>query len=181
MPKTAERRRSLALAALTLSVLTIGFDITIMNVALPTIATELSAGTNALQWIVNSYVLLFAGLMLPIGAVADRYGRRALLLIGLATFAVASLAAAWAETSNAVVAARAVLGVGAAVIMPTTLATIAVLFAPGERGKALSIVVMGMGAGVPIGPIIGGYLLICLTTSGGDQYSLSTFPPSPPR
>lgn len=159
MPKTSERQRWWALGALTLSVLTIGFDITIMNVALPTMATELSAGTDALQWIVNSYILLFAGLMLPIGAIADRFGRRRLLLIGLAVFAAASLAAAWASTSGQVVAARAVLGVGAAVIMPTTLATIAVLFAPSERGKALSIVVMGMGAGIPLGPIIGGYLL----------------------
>ncbi|MEV1330425.1 MFS transporter [Micromonospora costi] len=159
MPRTSEQQRWWALGALTLSVLTIGFDITIMNVALPTMATELSAGTDALQWIVNSYILLFAGLMLPIGAIADRYGRRRLLLIGLAIFAAASLAAAWADTSGQVVAARAVLGVGAAVIMPTTLATIAVLFAPAERGKALSIVVMGMGAGIPLGPIIGGYLL----------------------
>lgn len=159
MARTAEQQKWWALGALTLSVLTIGFDITIMNVALPTLATELSAGTDALQWIVNSYILLFAGLMLPIGAIADRYGRRRLLLIGLAVFAAASLGAAWADSSGAVVAARAVLGVGAAIIMPTTLATIAVLFAPVERGKALSIVVMGMGAGIPLGPIIGGYLL----------------------
>ncbi|MFG2049345.1 MFS transporter [Micromonospora sp. NPDC048935] len=159
MPRTSQRQRWWALGALTLSVLTIGFDITIMNVALPTMATELGAGTDALQWIVNSYILLFAGLMLPVGAIADRFGRRRLLLIGLAIFAAASLAAAWADTSGQVVAARAVLGAGAAVIMPTTLATIAVLFAPAERGKALSIVVMGMGAGIPLGPIIGGYLL----------------------
>ncbi|WDZ82831.1 MFS transporter [Micromonospora cathayae] len=159
MPSTAERQRWWALGALTLAVLTIGFDVTIMNVALPTMATELSAGTDALQWIVNSYILLFAGLMLPVGAIADRYGRRRVLLIGLAIFAGASLWAAWADTSDAVVAARAVLGAGAAVIMPTTLATIAVLFAPADRGKALSIVVMGMGAGIPLGPIIGGWLL----------------------
>lgn len=159
MPRTEKRRQGWALTALTLSVLVIGLDITIMNVALPTMATELSAGTDALQWIVNAYILLFAGLMLPIGAVADRYGRRKLLIIGLAIFALASLGAAWADNAGAVVAARAILGVGAAVIMPTALAIIAVLFEPADRGKALSVVVMGMGAGIPLGPIIGGWLL----------------------
>ncbi len=159
VPHTIGRQRWWALAALTLAVLTIGFDITIMNVALPTMDTALSAGTDGLQWIVNSYILVFAGLMLPIGAIADRFGRRRLLLIGLAIFAAASLAAAWADSTGAVIAARAVLGLGAAVIMPSTLATIAVLFEPAERGKALSVVVMGMGAGVPLGPIIGGFLL----------------------
>ncbi|MFY1690273.1 DHA2 family efflux MFS transporter permease subunit [Plantactinospora sp. WMMB782] len=159
MAGSSQRRSWLAVGALTLAVLTIGFDITIMNVALPTMATELAAGTDGLQWIVNAYILLFAGLMLPIGAIADRFGRRLLLLVGLAVFAAASLLAAWSDTTGAVIAARAALGVGAAVIMPTTLATIAVLFEPDERGKALSVVVMGMGAGIPLGPIIGGYLL----------------------
>jgi MFS family permease len=78
----ADGKRWLAVGALTLSVLTIGFDITIMNVALPTIATELSTGTEGLQWIVNAYILFFAGLLLPFGAVADRFGRRRLLLRG---------------------------------------------------------------------------------------------------
>jgi EmrB/QacA subfamily drug resistance transporter len=159
MTASAQRRRWWALGALTIAVLTIGFDVTIMNVALPTMATELSAGTDGLQWIVNAYILLFAGLMLPIGAIADRFGRRLLLLIGLGVFALASLLAAWSDSTGEVIAARAVLGAGAAVIMPTTLATIAVLFEPGERGRALSIVVMGMGAGIPLGPILGGYLL----------------------
>ncbi|HYQ67837.1 DHA2 family efflux MFS transporter permease subunit [Actinophytocola sp.] len=159
MSRLAERQRWWAVAALTLAVLTIGFDITIMNVALPTMATALSAGTDGLQWIVNSYILLFAGLMLPVGAIADRFGRKRLLLTGLAVFAAASLAAAWAGDTGAVVAARAALGVGAAIIMPSTLAIIAVLFEPAERGRALSVVVMGMGAGIPLGPIIGGYLL----------------------
>jgi MFS family permease len=159
LSRLADRQRWWALAALTLAVLTIGFDITIMNVALPTMATALAAGTDGLQWIVNAYILLFAGLMLPVGAVADKLGRRRMLLTGLAVFAAASLFAAWAGDTAAVVAARAVLGVGAAIIMPSTLAIIAVLFEPAERGKALSIVVMGMGAGIPLGPIIGGYLL----------------------
>lgn len=159
MTRPADRQRWWAVAALTLAVLTIGFDITIMNVALPTMATALSAGTDSLQWIVNAYILLFAGLMLPVGALADKFGRRRLLLTGLTIFALASLAAAWAGDTGSVIAARAALGVGAAIIMPCTLAIIAVLFEPAERGKALSVVVMGMGAGIPLGPIIGGYLL----------------------
>ncbi|GAA3032539.1 DHA2 family efflux MFS transporter permease subunit [Actinokineospora globicatena] len=159
MARSASGARWWALGALTLAVLTIGFDITIMNVALPTLSTALATGTDGLQWIVNAYILMFASLMLPIGAVADRYGRKAVLLAGLVVFACASLLAAWADDVTWVVIARAALGVGAAMIMPTTLAAIAVLFDPAERGKALSIVVMGMGAGIPLGPIIGGYLL----------------------
>ncbi|GAB1818238.1 DHA2 family efflux MFS transporter permease subunit [Herbidospora sp. RD11066] len=159
MSQLTSRRRWFAVGALTLSVLTIGFDITIMNVALPTMAAELSTGTDGLQWIVNAYILVFAGLLLPFGAIADRVGRRRILQGGLAIFALASLLAAWADSVGLVVGARALLGVGAAMIMPSTLAALTGLFPPEERGKALSIVVMGMGAGVPLGPIIGGYLL----------------------
>lgn len=155
----APRRRWLALGALALSVLTIGFDITILNVALPTIATELEVGTGALQWIVNAYVLVFAGLLLPLGALGDRYGRKRLMLIGLAVFAVASLAAAWAGSAGLVIGARAAMGIGAAIIMPITLAALTDLFAPEERGKAISAIVAAMGVGIPLGPIIGGYLL----------------------
>ena len=104
-------RRWWALVALVLSVLTIGFDITILNVALPTIATDLAAGTDILQWIVNAYVLVFAGLLLlPLGAIGDRYGRKRLMLLGLAAFAAASLLATWAQSAGPVIAARAVMG-----------------------------------------------------------------------
>ncbi|HET6298081.1 MAG TPA: MFS transporter [Kribbella sp.] len=152
-------RRWWALAALGLGVLTLGFDITIMNVALPTIATELSVGTDGLQWMVNAYVLVLAGLMLTCGALGDRYGRKRLILAGLVLFGVASAAAAWADTAGLVIAARAVMGIGAAIIMPVAFAVLAVLFGPAERGKAVSLLVMGLGVGIPLGPIIGGYLL----------------------
>ncbi|MCZ7379857.1 MFS transporter [Micromonospora sp. WMMC250] len=148
-----------ALAGLTVAVVAIGFDITILNVALPTIATDLTADTSALQWMVNAYVLLFAGLLLPFGALTDRYGRRRGLLLGLAVFAAASLAAAWADTATQIIAARAGLGVGAALIMPSTLASLTALFAGAERARAVSVLVAGMGVGIPLGPIIGGYLL----------------------
>ena len=152
-------RRWWALGALVVAVLTVGFDITIMNVALPTISSALSVGTDGLQWMVNAYVLVLAGLMLVCGALGDRYGRKRLFLIGLALFGASSAAAAWADTAELVIVARAVMGVGAAIILPVAFAVLPVLFEPHERGKAVSITVMGVGIGIPLGPIIGGYLL----------------------
>lgn len=150
-----EARRWWALLPLVLAVLTLGFDITILNVALPTIAEQLGGDTGGLQWMVNAYVLLFAGLMLPFGALGDRYGRKRLML-----FAAASLLAAWAGTVGLVVAARAVMGIAAAILTPLALAVLPVLFPqPGERAKAISIVVAAMGAGTPLGPLVGGWLL----------------------
>lgn len=106
--------------------------------ALPTIAGELGAGTAELQWMVNAYVLVFAGLMLPCGALGDRYGHRRSMLAGLVLFAAGSLVAAAANTAGPVIAARAVMGVGAAVLTPIALATLPVLFPePRERAKAL--------------------------------------------
>ena len=161
-----------------LSVLTIGFDITILNVALPTIATQLAVGTSTLQWIVNAYVLVFAGLLLPLGAIGDHYGRKRLMLVGLAGFAAASLLATWAQSAGPVIAARAVMGVGAAILIPMILAVLAVLFSPQERGKAVSLLIMGLGVGIPLGPILGGWLL---DTSGGARSSSSTSPWPWPR
>lgn len=152
-------RRWWALAALGLAVLALGFDITIMNVALPTIATELEVGTDTLQWMVNAYVLVIAGLMLTFGALGDRYGRKRLLLIGLGLFGVSSAVAAGVDSAALVIAARAVMGMGAAIMMPVAFAVLAALFGPSERGKAVSLLVMGLGIGIPLGPIIGGYLL----------------------
>lgn len=155
----ADPRRWWALAALGLAVLTLGFDITIMNVALPTIATELEVGTDGLQWMVNAYVLVIAGLMLTCGALGDRYGRKRLLLIGLGLFGISSAIAAGVDSAALVIAARGVMGMGAAIVMPVAFAVLAALFGPAERGKAVSLLVMGLGIGIPLGPIIGGYLL----------------------
>ncbi|GIM63228.1 MFS transporter [Planomonospora venezuelensis] len=152
-------RRWWALAALALAVLTLGFDITIMNVALPTIATELEVGTDTLQWMVNAYVLVIAGLMLTCGALGDRYGRKRLLLIGLGVFGISSAVAAGVDSAALVIAARGVMGLGAAIMMPVAFAVLAALFGPAERGKAVALLVMGLGIGIPLGPIIGGYLL----------------------
>ncbi|WP_238017485.1 MFS transporter [Dactylosporangium sp. AC04546] len=152
-------RRWWALVAIVLTTLTLGFDTTILNVALPTLATSLDAGNAELQWLVDAYVLVFAGLLLPMGALGDRYGRKRLLLIGLILFAAASLAAVFAGNAGQVIAARAVMGVGGAILTPVTMAIIPVMFDPDERRKAIAALTMGMGVGLPLGPIIGGYLL----------------------
>ncbi|WP_426508379.1 MFS transporter [Dactylosporangium sp. McL0621] len=156
---TSSPRRWWALIAIVLCVLTVGFDTTILNVALPTLATALDAGSDDLQWIVNAYVLVFAGLLLPMGALGDRYGRKRLLAIGLLLFAAASLVAVFATDAAQVIAARALMGVGGAILTPLTMAVLPVLFDERERGKAISLLTMGMGLGLPLGPIMGGYLL----------------------
>ncbi|MEV6925912.1 MFS transporter [Dactylosporangium sp. NPDC051485] len=156
---TSSPRRWWALVAIVLSVLTVGFDTTILNVALPTLATALNAGSDDLQWIVNAYVLVFAGLLLVMGALGDRYGRKRLLMIGLLVFAGASLIAVYAGSASQIIAARALMGVGGAILTPLTMAVLPVLFDERDRGKAISLVTMGMGIGLPLGPIIGGYLL----------------------
>src|SRR6266540_4137994 len=152
-------RRWWALAALGLTVLTIGFDATILNVALPTLATALHASTGALQWMVDAYVLVFAGLLLPMGALGDRFGRKRLILVGLVLFGAASVLATYAGSTGPLIAARAIMGIGAAVLTPIAAAVLPVIFPPQERAKAISFFAIGMGVGVPLGPIIGGYLL----------------------
>jgi EmrB/QacA subfamily drug resistance transporter len=152
-------RRWWALAALVLSVLTVSLDATVLNVALPTLATSLHASTGALQWMVDAYILVFAGLLLPAGALGDRYGRKRLLLLGLAFFGAASAAATHAGSTGQLIAARAVMGIGAAVLMPVVVAVLPVIFPPDERAKAVAFGSIGMGLGLPLGPIVGGYLL----------------------
>ncbi|MFG1995222.1 MFS transporter [Actinoplanes sp. NPDC048988] len=159
MTHPADPRRWGALAALVLAALTLGFDITILNVALPTVAGELSAGTAALQWIVNAYILVLAGLILTCGALGDRYGRKRLLITGLTLFAAASAAATWTTSVEILIAARAVMGLGGAMILPVAFAVLPALFPPAERGKAVALVVLGTGLGIPLGPLIGGWLL----------------------
>ncbi len=152
-------RRWWALGALVMCMLTLGLDGTILNVALPTLATELQASTRGLQWIVDSYILVFAGLLLPMGALGDRVGRKKLLLIGLGFFLVASLGAAYVTEVGALIAARALMGLGSAILTPVALAILPVLFGPQERPRAIAISATAMGVGVPLGPIVGGWLL----------------------
>ncbi|MDX3529999.1 MFS transporter [Streptomyces sp. ID05-39B] len=152
-------RRWWALAALVASMLTLGFDMTILNVALPTMARDLGASTGEQQWMADAYVVVFAALMLPAGLLGDRFGRRRMLITGLGVFLAGSLAGALADGVTAVIAARAVMGVGAALVTPLALSVLPSLFAPDERTKAVGIVSAGSTLGLPLGPIIGGWLL----------------------
>jgi EmrB/QacA subfamily drug resistance transporter len=152
-------RRWWALGAIVLSVLTIGLDATILNIALPTLADSLGASSSQLQWLVDAYVLVYAGLLLPAGAVGDRYGRKKVLMLGLALFGLASGAALFTDSPTQLIVIRALLGVGAAILTPITLAVLPVMFAPEEQGRAITLLTLGTGLGIPLGPLIGGYLL----------------------
>ena len=149
-----------ALAAICLSVFVISVDATIVNVALPTLSRELDADTAQLQWIVDAYTLVMAGLLLSAGSLSDRYGRRGWLSGGLALFAMTSIVAAQANSAEALIAARAAMGVGAAVIFPTTLGLITNIFTdPVPRAKAIGVWAAMVGVGVAAGPTAGGWLL----------------------
>ncbi|MFI6035207.1 MFS transporter [Streptomyces sp. NPDC051315] len=152
-------RRWWALGALVASMLVLGFDLTILNVALPTMARDLGAGTGEQQWMADAYVVVFAALMLPAGLLGDRFGRRRMLIGGLGVFLAGSLVGALADDVTPVVAARAVMGVGGALITPLALSVLPSLFPPGERGRAVALVSTGSALGLPLGPIIGGWLL----------------------
>src|SRR5438270_329798 len=153
------RRRWWALLVLSASLVVIGMDNTILNVALPTIARDLRATGSQLQWLVDAYVLVFAGLLLTMGALGDRFGRKRALNAGLAVFVAGSVAAALAGSAGALIAARALMGVGGALIMPSTLSIITNIFPERERGRAIGIWAGVAGFGIVLGPVIGGWLL----------------------
>src|SRR4051794_24143824 len=156
---TRTRRRWWILGALILAVILVGLDSTILNVALPTLAADLGASTAQLQWIVDAFVLVLAGLLLPAGALADRLGRRPVLLGGIAVFTLGSLGAAYSGTATWLIVARAVMGAGAAVILTVPLAVLPSIFDADERPKAIAGVTVALGLGLPLGPIVGGWLL----------------------
>ncbi|AHK28358.1 hypothetical protein OPAG_02918 [Rhodococcus opacus PD630] len=153
-------RRWWALGALSVAMLTIGLDITVLTVALPTLAVDLGADNSQLQWFSSAYTLVLAAALLPAGALGDRYGRKKLLLGALVLFGVASLLCSYASTSGQLIAGRTLLGLGAAVMMPLSMAVLPVLFPDaGERSRALTIWVTSTAIGLPLGPILGGWLL----------------------
>lgn len=155
-----ESRRWLVLAVLCLSLVIVGIDASILNVALPTLVREVGASTSELQWIVDSYVVVFAGLLLVMGSVGDRYGRKGVLSAGLVIFGAASLAAAMASSPSQVIGCRVVMGIGAAMIMPATLSILANVFTdPRERRRAIAYWTTMNAAGTTVGPITGGLLL----------------------
>jgi EmrB/QacA subfamily drug resistance transporter len=156
----AAARRWWTLGVLCFTLVVISVDTTIVNVALPTIQADLGASTSDLQWIVDSYVLVLAGLLLTFGSLGDRYGRKGALSLGLAMIALASAASAVAGSSGQLIATRAVMGVGAALIMPATLSILTNVFTdPAERAKAIAIWSGAGGMGVALGPLVGGWLL----------------------
>ncbi|MFI9152159.1 DHA2 family efflux MFS transporter permease subunit [Streptomyces sp. NPDC053367] len=156
---TSNPRRWWALGALVASMLTLGFDMTILNVALPTMAAGLGATTGEAQWMADAYVVVFAALMLPAGLLGDRFGRRRMLITGLGIFLAGSVLGALADDVTWVIAARAVMGVGGALVTPLSLSVLPSLFTSEERTKAVGIVSAASTLGLPVGPILGGWLL----------------------
>ena len=153
-------RRWLVLGTMCLSLLLIVVDNTIVNVALPTLRDDLSASASQLQWIVDSYILVFAGLLLTMGALGDRFGRRGALAIGLGVMGVASVLSALANSADQLIATRALMGVGGALIMPATLSIITNVFTDRkERAQAIAIWSATAGMAIAIGPVTGGWLL----------------------
>jgi EmrB/QacA subfamily drug resistance transporter len=156
----ADTRRWLVLGVMCLSLLLIVMDNTIVNVALPTLQRDLDAGTTQLQWVVDAYILVFAGLLLTMGSLGDRFGRRGALAIGLAVMGTGSILSSFANSADQLIATRALMGAGGAMIMPATLSIITNVFTERrERAQAIAIWSATAGAAVAIGPVTGGWLL----------------------
>src|SRR5277367_6093910 len=154
------KHKTVILISLLLAAFVITLDTTIVNVALPTLVRELHASNSQLQWIVDAFNLLFAGSVLAVGSLADRFGRKGMLLAGLSVFGLASLAGALTDSAGALIAARSVMGVGAAMVFPSTLSLISNVFPErGERARAIGLWGAITGAAIALGPIVGGWLL----------------------
>jgi EmrB/QacA subfamily drug resistance transporter len=155
----AHPARRKILLVLCLSLLLVVIDNTVLNTALPTLARDLHAGTGSLQWIADAFSLVFAALLITAGSVGDRYGRRRALMGGLVLFAFGSVGAALAGSAGTLIAWRAVMGMGAAFVMPATLSILNSVFPPEERPQAIAAWSAVAGVGIVIGPTLGGFLL----------------------
>ncbi|HSZ48334.1 MAG TPA: MFS transporter [Streptosporangiaceae bacterium] len=160
--QATHRRRWLILSVLIISLAAIVLDNTILNIALKTISEPrvgLGASQSQLEWAINSYTLVFAGLLFTFGVIGDRIGRRRMLMIGMALFGISSLICSYAQTPDQLIWARAAMGLGGAAVMPQTLSIITNIFDPRERARAIGIWASAVGVAIAVGPITGGLLL----------------------
>jgi len=148
-----------AVPALSLAVLAVGLDTTVLSVALATLATDLHASTSDLQWFVSAYSLVFAAAMVPSGMLGDRYGRKKVLIGALVLFGLGSLACAYSSSPGEFIGARIVLGFGAAAVVPMALGSLPVVFSEKDRPRAVAAVTAATMLGLPLGPIVGGWIL----------------------
>ncbi|WP_432156499.1 MFS transporter [Streptomyces sp. bgisy153] len=152
-------QRWVILAVICLAQLTVLLDNTVLNVAIPTLTRELHARTSDIQWMINAYSLVQSGLLLTAGSAADRYGRKKMLVAGLALFGLGSLVAGLADSTGQLIAARAGMGVGGALLMTTTLAVVMQIFSPAEQPRAIGVWAAVNSLGFATGPLIGGFVL----------------------
>lgn len=158
----SDRRKWIVLSVLIISLLAVVLDNTVLNIALKTISEPkvgLGASQSQLEWAINSYTLVFAGLLFTFGVIGDRVGRKRVLMWGMAVFGLASLVSSYAQTPDELIWARAAMGLGGAAVMPQTLSIITNIFDPKERPRAIGIWASAVGAAIAIGPVAGGLLL----------------------
>jgi EmrB/QacA subfamily drug resistance transporter len=148
-----------ALGAIVICALIIGLDATVLNVALPTLSAKLHASESQLQWITNAYTLVLGCLVLPAGVLGDRFGRRTTLVVGLLIFGVSTVVASQMTSANGLIGARVAMGVGSAIITPLSFSILPSLFGADERPKAIAVMTASTALGLPLGPLIGGWLL----------------------
>ncbi|MBP0725705.1 DHA2 family efflux MFS transporter permease subunit [Bacillus sp. RG28] len=157
--KNMNTRRWWVLGALSFGLIAVGLDMTVLNIALPTLAIELHASNSELQWFADSYNLVVAAVLLPAGMLGDRLGRKKMLLISFVMFGTASIGCAYSDSPEMLIGMRCLLGLGAAFLIPLSMSILPVLFSGNERTKATMIWATANMLGIPLGPIVGGWLL----------------------